>query len=229
MRLGVIYKVSIKDKFLIGSSVDFKSRKNNYLKKLRKNRYENSYLQNVFNKYGEENLKFEIVQKDVPESILSYVESIWIGALCGRIEDKQFGMNMRDGHRLNLTRESILKMCIPIVQRDKEGNFIKRWESTADVYKEHPEYRGRVIYQVLKNKRRSAYGFQWHYESEDNDFKMRPSKQCYKVIQTDLEGNFIREWESTAHPEEEGFFQVSVWRCCSGQRTQHKGYKWKFA
>lgn len=231
MRLGVVYKVKCEgnNSFLIGSSISFKERKRNYLKLLKANKWQNTYLQNSYNKYGKDSIVFEILQDNIPEDILLHVEDIWIGASCGRLEDKKGGMNMKDAYRIRLTREAILKQCIPIVQRDKEGNFIKRWECIADVYREHPEYRGKNIYQTLKGKRITAYGFQWHYESEDNNFKIRPSKQCYKVIQMDLEGNFIKEWESTAHPKEEGFFQTSVWKCCSGQRTQHKGYKWKFA
>lgn len=55
-----IYKiVNLKnDKFYIGSTCNFRQRKNRHFNQLRKNKHHSIYLQRAFNKHGEENFKF---------------------------------------------------------------------------------------------------------------------------------------------------------------------------
>jgi group I intron endonuclease len=48
-------------KIYIGSSKNIRQRKNNHFNRLRKNKHENAYLQNAFNKYGEDNFVFSIL------------------------------------------------------------------------------------------------------------------------------------------------------------------------
>ena len=48
------------------------------------------------------------------------------------------------------------------------------------------------------------------------------------VLQYDLEGNFIREWKSSAECGRNGFNQGAVAACCRGERQQAYGYKWVY-
>lgn len=59
-----IYKIiNIKNsKVYIGQSVDIKERRDSHFEALKSNRHYNKYLQNSFNKYGEENFKFEVIE-----------------------------------------------------------------------------------------------------------------------------------------------------------------------
>lgn len=63
-RYILIYKIIniINHKFYIGSTEDYTRRKQNHKYSLRHNCHPNQYLQNAFNKYGEENFKFEIIE-----------------------------------------------------------------------------------------------------------------------------------------------------------------------
>lgn len=58
-----IYKISFKssNKVYIGSSQNIRKRKNEHLCALRKKYHTNRYLQNAFNKYGEEDMAFEVL------------------------------------------------------------------------------------------------------------------------------------------------------------------------
>ncbi len=58
-----IYKISFKSskKAYIGSSQNIRKRKNEHLCGLRRQYHRNSHLQNAFNKYGEEEMTFEIL------------------------------------------------------------------------------------------------------------------------------------------------------------------------
>lgn len=63
MKSGIYRIINTKNsKFYIGSAVNLKARWNVHLCDLRKNRHCNIYLQRSYNKYGEELLKFEILE-----------------------------------------------------------------------------------------------------------------------------------------------------------------------
>lgn len=53
-------------------------------------------------------------------------------------------------------------------------------------------------------------------------------RKCKSVIQLTLDGEFVKEWESTSECGRNGFTQSSVSQCCRGIRNKHKGYMWKY-
>lgn len=58
-----IYKITnlINDKIYIGSTIHFKKRWDLHKSQLKRQKHKNTYLQNVYNKYGKDNFKFEIL------------------------------------------------------------------------------------------------------------------------------------------------------------------------
>lgn len=124
MRTGTVYKFvcNTNGKFIIGSALAYKRRQNYYWSYLRRGKWNNCYLQACYDKYGKDSMRFEILQDNVPEEILGHVESIWIGTLCARAEDKGLGMNMRDGDRFRLSAESRAK----ILETYKKKSWPKR-------------------------------------------------------------------------------------------------------
>lgn len=56
-------KNKVNNKMYIGSTVDFSRRKRQHLHDLRHNKHNNNHLQKSFNKYGEDNFIFSIVEK----------------------------------------------------------------------------------------------------------------------------------------------------------------------
>ena len=60
-----IYKIvnKLNNKYYLGSSKDFHVRKLKHFNELRKGKHHNIYLQRAFNKYGEENFEFVIVEE----------------------------------------------------------------------------------------------------------------------------------------------------------------------
>ena len=49
-----------------------------------------------------------------------------------------------------------------------------------------------------------------------------------KVLQFTLDGEFIREWPSTAECGRNGFITSAVCLCCNGKLKTHKGFVWKY-
>ena len=53
--------------------------------------------------------------------------------------------------------------AVPIDQFDKNGKFIKTWECTADACRFLEKKTANNIYDNLKGKRKSAFGYVWKY------------------------------------------------------------------
>ncbi|KKN00203.1 hypothetical protein LCGC14_1140130 [marine sediment metagenome] len=69
---------NINGKAYIGSSVNLHRRKNTHFNDLRSNRHYNCYLQRAWNKYGEENFIFEVLEYVSEENQLIEKEKTWI-------------------------------------------------------------------------------------------------------------------------------------------------------
>jgi len=76
----VVYQISFEgyDKFYIGSAIDFQKRKMHHLSQLRKNNHRNKHLQRVYDKYGESNLYFTILEETENVDLLLKLEQKWI-------------------------------------------------------------------------------------------------------------------------------------------------------
>ena len=58
---------------------------------------------------------------------------------------------------------------------------------------------------------------------------MTNGKLSKKVLQLTLDGEFVREWPSTAECGRNGFNEGHVAACCRGEEKSHKGFKWEYA
>jgi hypothetical protein len=198
MRLGVIYKVSIGKNFIIGSTIHPYKRELDYKSQIKRGFWKNDYVQNTFNKDTTQEITWEILQNNIPENILHFVEDIWIGSKNGRIECRESGMNMRDGSRPNHSQET----------KDKISKARKGIKLTEEHRQNSAKARiGRVTTQETKNK-----------------IGLSNSR---KVFQYDLQGNFIKEWiGATFAAKEIGGFNELIIKCCKGYRKKHKSFQW---
>lgn len=124
-----------------------------------------------------------------------------------------------------------------VVKLSKEGEFIKSYECMRDVSDDiQKEFNNNDIdavphiSQCCKGKIKSAYGYIWMYKNEYNKFGIRSiskNKNKRSVIQLDINGNYIREFESIKEASE--YIKVlprSLSRCLSGKRKTCGGYRW---
>lgn len=58
--------------------------------------------------------------------------------------------------------------------------------------------------------------------------KTTNGKLSKTVLQYTLDGQFVREWESTNECGRNGFNQGNIADCCKGKRKTHKGFIWKY-
>ena len=64
--------------------------------------------------------------------------------------------------------------------------------------------------------------------SEEQKKKLKNGKTSKKVLQFTLNGEFIREWPSTAECERNGFDSSFVSSCCRGKYKSAYGYIWRY-
>lgn len=73
-------------------------------------------------------------------------------------------------------------------------------------------------------KYNSNYGTRIERAAEKNT----NGKRSKKVYQYTLDGQFVREWESTREAGRNGYDQGHVAACCRGELKQYKGYIWRY-
>jgi len=141
--------------------------------------------------------------------------------------------------------ESILKKerTLPVIQFDKEGKFMKKYPSLK-VASIETLVNLSLIIRCLKNRQKTAGGYQWKYKDDsfyDSNgtikkidpvkYKKPPSNPHErKIIQFDLEGNFINEFSSirkaarvigTKH-------HVLIKKCADGNAYSALGFQWRY-
>ena len=90
---GIYMIKNIKNnKVYIGSSIHVYKRRRSHYSKLRKNEHYNRYLQFSWNKYKEENFKFETIQLNIKKEHLHLMERYYIRKY--RSLDKKYGYNL---------------------------------------------------------------------------------------------------------------------------------------
>lgn len=220
----VVYKLYFTNNpyFLYGSTNYLPKREYAYINSLRKGNYSNNILQNVYNKYGEENLKFEIVAHNLPEDILRDVENIWIGANCGRTEDNKKGMNIRDAIKFRWGEES--KKKVSISKKGKPSNMKGKTHTDETRKKISIKLKGKTT-----NKGRE-FSKEWRKNLSESQKGNSKGTEGIKVNQLDMEGNFIKEWKSAA--EIARFFNKcngsAITSVCKKKKNSAFGFKWEY-
>lgn len=86
MKKPVIYKIRnvVNDKFYVGSTNDTRERFRCHRRRLRSGKHHSQYLQNAWNKYGEDCFRFEIVEEVDSQDKLQAAEDVWLSAHVGK-------------------------------------------------------------------------------------------------------------------------------------------------
>lgn len=165
---GGVYKIinNITNDCYIGSSINLYNRRKTHFSKLRLNYSTNKYLQKDFNKYGENNFSFEILENITTSDLLTkeYLykrEQYFINILKPKYNiSKIAGSNKGYKFSKESLKNRSEKQSIKILQYDLNNNFIKEWESSLLVNK-ILKINNSHIRECCNNKRKSAGGFIW--------------------------------------------------------------------
>jgi group I intron endonuclease len=117
-----IIRNNINNKIYVGSSKNLKNRLNEHKRKLRKNYHRNYHLQQSFNKYGEDNFTFEIIEECELNQLLQR-EVFWINYYQSFNRDK--GYNLRDPQDNHFYSEETLQKQSQIKMGENNPMFGK--------------------------------------------------------------------------------------------------------
>ena len=146
----------------------------------------------------------------------------------------------KDGYlRVTLSKNKEKKTCS--VHRLVAQTFIPNPEGKPCINHKIEGDEGKKINIVIFNedgtidKERTT--IEWVTPKENNDYGTHNErvakantngKRSKKVLQFTLDGEFVREWESTNECGRNGFDQGHVAACCRGEQKTHKGFRWEY-
>lgn len=129
--------------------------------------------------------------------------------------------------------ENYYDMYGVICQLDSNGKLLQYWLGPVQASKKLGINQSNISSCLTKN-RNSAGGFQWCYFKNLNDKLNKPIKntRTYNkkpVIQLDLIGNFVKEWESASEAARQLNIQSSkITAVCLKHRKTTGGFKWRY-
>lgn len=176
INLSGIYLIKIKHNFYIGSSKNIYNRFKQHSSALKRKKHQNVFLQNCFNKYGEDNCKFVIVQyqKEFDNIELRKLEKLYIDYYNPNINfernpvtkevskesRKKISKTLKDKYK---NKEIFTQGAKKVYQYNLNGKFIKCWKSLRTASDYYNMSSGGKISRSVETKGSSA-GYQWRYE-----------------------------------------------------------------
>ncbi len=246
IKISCVYIINnlVNGKYYIGATKDFKKRIQYHKRDLRKNKHTNDYLQKSWNKYGENNFSFSILE-EWNENVMYSMENWWCNMLLAH--NKNYGYNIQPTNETGnpgLSEESKLKISAskknkkrkPLTQehKDKIGNFHKNKivsKETRD--KISKANKGKIMplktrVAILKANTGRLSIFKDKKKGKQSEEHILKRISNIKILQYDLQGNFIKEWKSISETRNENFDPSSVAKVCKGKLQKHKNFIWKY-
>ncbi len=115
----------------------------------------------------------------------------------------------------------------PVLQYDKNGYFIKDWESMSKAEKFLGLTRGN-IYRAVNNNSKTSGGFYWISKNNKKDkIEVKyPYKTALEVLQYDINGNLIKTWNSINEASKTLKYTTSSIYLAIKNSTQYKNFYW---
>lgn len=235
-----IYTIQSKNnhnKIYVGSSINTHRRWKDHLNALRVNKHKNNKLQNHFNKYGEQDLQFLLLDyvNIGEENKLIKLEQEFIDLInpyfnickiagsslgcklsieaCKRIgESKKGNKNMLGYHHTEISNQK--NRISNLGNKNRLG-----YKDSVETRRKYSEgHKGQVAWNRGKKGCFSA----------ETRYKMGISKKI-PIFQFDKQNNFIREWDSaTTVSQELLIYRHNIYKCIMGRRKSAGGYVWKY-
>lgn len=221
MSIG-IYKIEnlLNGKIYVGQSSDIEKRWSVHIAELKNNYHCNTHLQSAWNKYGEENFKFSVIEECRADQLNSR-EIYWIA----QFDSYNTGYNLTTGGG---NTEAFSKS---VIQFDLTGKELRKYLSISAA-ETVTEVCYSQISECCSHKRKTAGGFIWQYEDgftsiPEWHFSARKFKEIYQLTKDE---QIINVFPSFAEAKRAtNICDTSILRCCQGKLKTAGGYIWRFA
>jgi hypothetical protein len=221
---------------------------NSNIKKNKINKIKEVYYTKLYDNISQEEAL------SIEEEIINKIKVFWQGGPLVNVEIKSFGNKINDYMRKKMsenhadvsgdknpmygkqhteeTKELIRKTknIKKILQYDTDGNFIREWNGYSEIYKE-TGIRKENLSKCCNNKKSSNTigGYYWMFKQLDKiEIKINSIKKLKKdILQYDLQGNFIREWNSIKEACDSVNLK-SLTNALDGTKDNLGGYMWRY-
>lgn len=114
---------------------------------------------------------------------------------------------------------------VKVLQYGLDGKFLKSWNNIHQAGNKL-KISKTSISQNIKGVLKSAGKFQWRFGTTDNIVSIKPSKI---VSQLTLEGNLVKDWNSTSDIVNQlGLNGTYISNCLTNKREDAYGFKWMY-
>ncbi len=244
-----VYKITnvVNGKFYIGSAERLRKRFSSHKCDLENRSHDNEYLTHAYHKHGANNFTFECVEF-VEKGRLIEREQLFIDDL--KACDPEIGYNIcpTAGSTLGLKRTQESKDNISRKHGRKvyqwsfeDGYLIQEYDSIGMAEKATGFSRNGIKCAALGYNKYKHAGFVWSYESipaktkghsrnrVDMSIVNRTSEtKGTKVVQKDINGNFIKEHKNARFAQIETGFSADRIRVSCRKGSVYCGYKWEY-
>ncbi len=215
-KISGIYTITniINNKIYVGCSIDISKRLKMHKNQLLNNKHHSIHLQAAWNKYGEKNFLFEILEECNKKYLYSQ-EHYWVTIL--NTLDIIYGYNIKITHPENKSvmsnelKEKLRKISSERSKGEKNYFFSKKGELSSMFGKcgdKHHNFGKKQSETWIRNAANS---------------------RKVKIIQMSLDYVFIKEWNSIKEASEElKICKTSINLCCQNKRKTAGNFKWKY-
>ena len=231
--------VSPSNKVYIGQSRDLEKRKRTFTMPSAVYTSTGSAIDNARKKYSDFSKWKYFVLEECEGYELNDKEKFYIG----KYNSFENGYNSNDGFDFvaGAVIDAGKKKAKPILQYGLDGEFIKKWDTARIAADElNLTYSSLVGAANTKEKSKTYGGFQWRWYQKNTDILLnippiktkgdRISEAKLKpVVQYDINGSFIKEWESIKEVSNiMGISHTHISACCKGKRPTAGGFQWAY-
>lgn len=163
----------ITNKMYVGSALCFKYRWSKHLRELRNNIHHSSRLQNAWNKYGEENFIFEIIEKCCREKLIEreqfYIDELYSFYNICKTAGSKLGVKLSKKSIEQRTKSRggvLLAKRIKVDKYSLSGEFLETYDSITIAGEENKIIYTAAISEACKHKRISVAGYRWTYHNQ---------------------------------------------------------------
>lgn len=234
-----IYKITnlITKDFYIGSAINFNNRKWSHISSLRKNKHKNQFIQNSWNKYGENVFIFEIIEIVDKKENLIIREQYWIDNL-----SPTFNFAKTAGSPLGVKHTNKSKQNMSIAHKGlskEERGHKEKCNCSVCNHKKGKDHWNFGKNVPVERKNKISNGLKLYYSNGGKHFqKGKPRTELEKekirkklmipILQYDLSGNFIDEWDGIIEAANTLKIHASgISACLNGKLKTSGNFIWK--
>lgn len=197
--MAYIYKIinKVTGDVYIGQTKNFSKRCTQHLLALRKNMHHSVYLQRAYNKYGESQFEFSVIETLTNSKELNKREYYHIN----RLKAKYNSANSPEYYTSKLFKKYSKKKAkartFVVLQYNLNGSLLKEWNSVDEIHKKYKISKS-CIRRCCRGQQRSAGGFIFKYKNNIIPYNYT-SQYTKEEIQQTRKASSERMYEVT-HP-----------------------------